>query len=95
MPPLTFFALSFLIDFCRACREYAPIIRKIIENWKFAVQIEIFQKNTIFAPTTTYSRLCSADHTCMETLFLAGFFRPGVIYSETNFGVRRSSPEIM
>ena len=31
VPPLTFFALSFLIDFFRGCREYAPIIRNIIE----------------------------------------------------------------
>ena len=93
--PLPFFALSFLIDFLRGCREYAPIIRKTIENWKFAVQIEILQKNTCFCLTTTYSGLCSSDHTCIKILFLVGFLVLGVIYSGKSFGVRRSPPKIM
>ena len=48
MPPIsaTFFALSFLIVFFRAYRQFAPRSRKIIENLQFAVQIEIFPKNT-------------------------------------------------
>ena len=94
--PLTFFfSLSFLIDFFRGCWKYGPFIRKIIENVQFAVQIEIFQNNTFFCPTTTYSRLCSADHTCMKILFLPGFLTLGVIYSEKKFGVHRSPPKIM
>ena len=52
MPPLFahfFLPLSFLIEFFRACREFASYSRKIIENLQFAVQIEIFPKN-IFLP---------------------------------------------
>ena len=39
MAPLAnfFFALSFLIDFFRACREFSSHSRKIIENLEFAV----------------------------------------------------------
>ena len=37
-----FLALSFLIDFFRGCWKYGPIIREIIENVQFAVQIGIF-----------------------------------------------------
>ena len=87
-PPANFLLpwAFWLIFFSRGCREYAPIIRKIIENLKFAVQIEIFQKQHIFCFTSTYSRLCSADHTCMKILFLAGFLNLGVIYSEKNVG---------
>ena len=43
--PPNFFPRAFWLIFFRGCREYTPIIRKIIENWKFAVQIEIVQKN--------------------------------------------------
>ena len=80
-PPLTFFALSFLIGFFRACRQFSSRSRKIIENLQYAVQIEIFSKNTFFCPTT-YSGLCSSDHPCMKILFLVGFFGLGMIYSE-------------
>ena len=65
-PPPTanvFFALSFLMDFFRGCREYPLIIRKIIENWKFAVQIELFQKNTFFAlPPPTLDSVAQTTH---------------------------------
>ena len=62
-PRLLSFALSFLIDFFRGCREYAPIIRKIIEKWKFAVQIEILQKNTFFAlPPPTLGSVAQTTH---------------------------------
>ena len=94
-PPLTFFPLSFLIDFFSFCRKSASYSRKVIENRKFAVQIEIFPKNTFFYHTTTYSRVCSSDHTCTKKSFLVGVLGLGVIYSEKKFGVRRSSPEIM
>ena len=52
MPPSSanfFLPWTFWLIFFRGCREYAPIIRKILENWKFAVQIEIFQKNTFLS----------------------------------------------
>ena len=88
--PWTFFDWLFfeavgLIVFW-GCLEYALIIRKTIENWKLAIHIEIFQKYTCFCPTTTFSRLCSADDTCMKILILADFLRPGVIYSEKHLG---------
>ena len=89
LPPSSrqlFFALSFLIDFFRAYRQFASYSRKIIENLQLAVQIEIFPKNT-FSPTSTYSGLCSSDHPCMQILFLVGVLGLGVIYSGKNFEV--------
>ena len=47
--PLTFFCFELLIDFLRACRQFAIQSRKIIENLQFAVHIETFPKNTLFA----------------------------------------------
>ena len=44
--PLTFFALSFLMDFFHGWWKY--FFRKIIENVQFAVQQEIFQKTLFF-----------------------------------------------
>ena len=62
-PPLTFFALSFLIDFFQACRQFAIYSRKIIENLQFAVQIEIFSKNTFFAlPPPTLGSVAQTTH---------------------------------
>ena len=85
-PPADFlFPLSYSIDFL-FCWKHAPIIGEIIENPEFAAQKEIFQKKHFFCPTITYSRLCTADHTYMKILFLAGFLRPGVIYSEKILG---------
>ena len=46
------FALSFLIDFFRACWQFASHSREIIENLQFAVQIRIFPTNTLFALAT-------------------------------------------
>ena len=64
MAPLAnFFALSFLIDFFRACRQFASYSRKIIENLQFSVQIEIFSKNTFFAqPPPTLSSVAQTTH---------------------------------
>ena len=73
-PTANFFALSFLIDF------FSRLL--VIENVQFAVQQDIFQKKIFFYPTTTYSRLCNSEHTCMKILFLAGFLTLGVISSE-------------
>ena len=47
--PLTFFALIFLIDFFRACRQFSSRSREIIQNLQFAVRVQIFSKNTFFA----------------------------------------------
>ena len=82
-PAASFFLLGAFRLICfRACRQFASYSREIIENLQFTVQIEIFPKNTLFCPTTTYSGLCSSDHPCMKTLFLVWFLGLGVIYSE-------------
>ena len=45
--PLTFSCFELFDWFCfRACRQFASHSRKVIENLQFAVQIEIFHKNT-------------------------------------------------
>ena len=57
-PRELFFALSF-----RACRQFASYSRKIIENLQFAVQIEMFHKNTFFAlPPPTLGFVAQATH---------------------------------
>ena len=74
--------LVFALSFFRGCWKYGPIIGTIIENVQFAVQKEIFRavlkeifpKNTFFYHTTTYSRVCSSDHTCTKNSFLVGGF---------------------
>ena len=87
--PLTIFCFEpFDCFFFRACQQFASYSRKIIENLEFAAQIEIFPKY-FFCPATTYSGLCSSDHTCMKILFLIGFLGLGVICSDKNFEVRR------
>ena len=62
-PPLgNFFPLSFLIDFL-FCRKSASHSRKIIENRKFAIQIEIFPKNTFFTiPPPTLGCVAQTTH---------------------------------
>ena len=47
--PLTFFALSFLIDFFEPVGNLLRIQGKLLRILQFAVQIEIFHKNTFFA----------------------------------------------
>ena len=84
---LTFFPLSFSIDFFLLCQKSASYSREIIENRKFAVQIEILPKNISFYHTTTYSRVCSSDHTYTKNSFLVGFLGLGVIYSEKKLGL--------
>ena len=49
--------------------------------------IEILNK-TLVLPSTTYSRLCSADQTCMKVLILARFLCPGV-------GMHTPPPKVM
>ena len=80
-PPLTSFCSEPFDWFFRGYREYAFIITKTsrIENLLF--RLRSFKK-PFFCPATTYSRLCSADHTCIKILFVEGFLRTGVIYSK-------------
>ena len=62
--PLTFFYFE-LLDcfFLRACRQSASYSRKIIENLQFAVQIEIFPKNTFSAlPPPTLGSVAQTTH---------------------------------
>ena len=54
-----FCAFSFLIDFCRACRQFASHSRKLLRIFKIAVQIKIFHKR-LFLP---YHHLLWATHT--------------------------------
>ena len=51
---------SFFFSFCRKSASYS---RKIIENRKFAVQIEIFPKNTFFTtPPPTLGCVAQTTH---------------------------------
>ena len=70
-PPLTLFSLELFDRFFLFCRKSASYLRKIIENRKLAVQIEIFPKNTFFTippPTlwcvaqTTYAQKIRSRH---------------------------------
>ena len=61
-----------------------PSLGKLSRMSNLLFRLRYFKKNTFFCPTTTYSRLCSADHTCMK--ILVGFLCPGVIYSEKILG---------
>ena len=93
-PPANLFSVELFDCFFSSLLAICFFSRKVIENLQFAVQIEIFPKNT-FLPTTTYSGLGSSDHPCMKILFLVGYFGISVIYSEKHFEVRRSPPKIM
>ena len=90
--PLILFCFEIFDWFFRVCRQFVSYSRKIIENLQFAVQVKNLPKN-LFCPTTTYSGLCSSDHTCMKNLFLVGFLGLGVIYSE-KIEIRRSHPKL-
>ena len=94
-PPLTFFCLE-LFDwfFSSLSAIFLAFKEKYWESPICCSDWNISPKH-FFCPTTTYSGLCSSDHTCMKILFLVGFLGLGVIYSEKHFWVRRSSPEIM
>ena len=96
MPPssLTFFALSFLIDFFRGCWKYGPIIRKIIEDVLFAVQKQIFQKNTFCTlPPSALGFVAQSTHACKFDP--SRFFDPRRDLLRKHSGVYRSPAKIM
>ena len=92
-PSNFFFALSFFTVFVSRLSAIFLLFKE--NSWEhhiFCSDWNISLKN--FVPTSTYSGLCNSDHRCMAIQFLLGFLGLGVIYSENNFGVRRSLPKI-
>ena len=72
--PLTFMLWFFLIYLFLGMWAICFLFKKtIIENFQFAVQIEI-----VFCRTSTFSGSCSSDHQCMKIVFLVGFLGLGV-----------------
>ena len=49
-------------------------------------RLRYFKKKNFFYHTTTYSRVCSSDHTCTKNSFLVGVLGLGVINSEKILG---------
>ena len=84
----TLFALIFLIDFFEAVGSTASFLGKLSRK-------EDISEKYFLYPTSTYSRLCSSEHTCMKILITAGFLTLGVIYSVKNVGVHKSPPKTM
>ena len=80
-PSLTFFALSFLIAFFHSVGNRLLIQGKLLRTEYLLFRLRYFQKTLFFYHTTTYSRVCSSDHTCTKTSFLVGVLGLGVIYS--------------
>ena len=85
-PSLTCFAWSFLVDlFFEHVGNLLPVQGKLLRISKLLLRLKKFPK-TLFYPTTTYSGVCSSDHTCKKILFLEELLGLGVIYSEKILG---------
>ena len=85
-PSLTYFCLELFDWFVlEAVGNVIPSLGNFWECPIFCSTRDISEKH-LFYPTTTYSRLCSSEHTCMKILILAGLLTPGMIYSENNLG---------
>ena len=93
-PSLTCFCFELFDSFFRACRQFASYSRK--NYWESPICCSDWNVSPkhFFCPTTTYSELCSSDHVSLKILFLVGFSGLGVIYSEKQIWVRRSSPKL-
>ena len=70
------FCLSVLIDFFEVVGTTLASLGKLSRMSNFLFKKRCFRK-TLFCHTTTYSRLCSSEYTCMKNLILAVFFDPG------------------
>ena len=72
------FALSLLIYFSRACRQFAYLTRIIIENLQWGVQLKVFSQTQFLCPGLTCSGLCSSNHQCMKSFVLYQFAKYGL-----------------
>ena len=75
--------------FHQKCLHRTSVIIACVSSYKQQPNLlftKRYFRKSFFYRTTTYSRLCSSEHTCMKILILAGFLRLGVVYSEKNWG---------
>ena len=71
-PSQIFFALSFLLDFSETVRNTFPSLGKL-SRMNTLLFKKIHFRKPLFYPTTTYSWLCSSEHTYMKNLIATGF----------------------